>query len=48
LVGNVGLQVCSKRSGVAEKIIEKRSSKMIIEKRIINMEEMPTNLAKTE
>uniref|UniRef100_A0A2N9FN45 Uncharacterized protein n=1 Tax=Fagus sylvatica TaxID=28930 RepID=A0A2N9FN45_FAGSY len=40
--------VCSKRSGVAEKIIEKRSCKMIIEKRIINKEEMPTSLAKTE
>jgi hypothetical protein len=48
LVGNVGLQVCSNRSGVAEKIIEKRSCKMIIEKRIINKEEMPTSLAKTE
>jgi hypothetical protein len=48
LVGNVGIQVCSKRSVVAEKIIEKRSCKMIIEKRIINMEEMPTSLAKTE
>uniref|UniRef100_A0A2N9FGR2 Uncharacterized protein n=1 Tax=Fagus sylvatica TaxID=28930 RepID=A0A2N9FGR2_FAGSY len=40
--------VCSKRSGVAEKIIEKRSCKMIIEKRIMNKEEMPTSLAKTE